>query len=169
WRMVSGLAISVAMVPVIEFLLWTYLTISAVWAFHLIAMVICLGVMVRSKLSIPRWIGGAALAWLAIVWASGIDLQIGNRLFPSVLIYDYNLRSAVIDGIARLGIPAKNPLYFPGHLESLRYHYFWFLPFALVERLGVSARQALIASAVWCGWALMSVVVLALRYFHPAG
>ena len=113
-----------------------------------------------------------SLAWLAIVWASGIDLQIGNRLFPSVLVYDYNLRSTVIDGIARLGMPAKNPLYFPEHFVPLRYHYFWFLPCSLIERAAgslVSARQALIASDVWCGWALMAVVAMALRYLHPAG
>ena len=79
----------------------------------------------------------------------------------------------MIDGISRLGVLAKNPLYFPGHLESLRYHYFWFLPCALVERAGysaISARQALIASDVWCGWALMrqpsSWVCASL---HPAG
>ncbi len=173
WRIVSGLAISVAMVPAIEFLLWTYLTLAAVWVFHLAAAVVCAGLMFRSgKFSFPRWTAMAAFAWLAIVWASGIDLQIGNRLFPSVLIYDYNVRSAMIDGITKLGVPAKNALYFPGHLELLRYHYFWFLPCALVERAGgsiISARQALIASDVWCGWALMSVVVLALRYLHPAG
>jgi hypothetical protein len=173
WRILAGLAISVAMVPAIEFLLWTYLTIAAVWIFHLVAVVVCAGVMFKGgKLSAPRWTIGAALAWLAIVWASGIDLQIGNRLFPSVLVYDYNLRSAVIDGITRAGVPVKNPMFFPGHLEPLRYHYFWFLPCSLVERAGgsiIAARHALIASVVWCGWALMALVALALRYLHPTG
>jgi len=129
WRIVAGLALSVAMAPVIEFLLWTYLTIAAVWVFHLIAGVMCIVLLAKSgRLSCPKWIAGAALLWLAIAWASGIDLQFGNRLFPSVLAYDYNLRTAVIDGITRFGMPAKNPLYFPGHFEPLRYHYFWFLP-----------------------------------------
>jgi hypothetical protein len=173
WRIISGLAISVAMAPAIEFLLWTYLTVTAVWIFHLIAVVMCIAPLVKSgKPSVPRWAAGAALLWLAIAWASGIDFQTGDRLFPSVLAYDFNLRSAVIDGITRLGMPAKNPLYFPGHFEPLRYHYFWFLPCSLVERAGgsiISARQALVASVVWCGWALMAVVALALRYLHPAG
>jgi hypothetical protein len=65
-----------------------------------------------------------------------------------------------------------NPLFFPGHSVPLRYHYFWFIPCALVDRLGgpwVNARQALIASDVWCGWALMAIVVAYLRFFHPAG
>ncbi len=210
WRIVTALAISVAIVPAIEFLLWSYLTIAAVWMFHVICAGLTLwrysydrhplpdrrgSVSLRPEVS-PRspalrdmsqaklqsnpdrqggdtkWIIITALAWLAIVWASGIDLQIGNRLFPSVLAYDYNVRSAVIDGITRLGVPAKNPFYFPDHFEPLRYHYFWFLPCSLVERAGgsiVSARQALIASDVWCGWALMAVVLLALRYLHPAG
>ena len=172
-RLVSGLAISVALVPAIEFLLWNYLTIAAVWVFHFAAIAICAVLVFKGgKPSFSRWIAVVSLGWLAVVWASGIDLQIGDRLFPSVLVYDHNIRSAVIDGIARLGVPAKNPLSFPGHLESLRYHYFWFLPCALVERAGgsiISARQALIASDVWCGWALMAAVVLGLRVLHPAG
>jgi hypothetical protein len=173
WRMVVGLAVSVSMVTAIEFLLWTYLGIAAVWIFHLIALAAFIGLVFRSPwAAFPRWTVITALAWLAIVVVSGIDLQIGDRLFPSVLAYDYNLRSALIDGITRLGMPAKNSLYFPGHYEPLRYHYFWFLPCSLVERLGgpmISARQALIASTVWCGWALMAVAALAERYLHPAG
>jgi len=173
WRIVVGFALSVAMVPGIEFLLWSYLTIASVWAFHLIAIVMCAGLMLRGgRPSFPRWAVVTGLVWLGIVWITGIDLQMGNRLFPSIVSFDYNLRSAVIDGITKLGVPAKNPLYFPGHFEPLRYHYFWFLPCSLVERAGgsmISARQALIASSVWCGWALMSVTVLALRYLHPAG
>jgi hypothetical protein len=172
-RIVVGLAVSVSIVPAIEFLLWTYLTVTAVWGFHLLAAVMCAGLMFSSgRPHFPKWTAMVALAWLGVVWASGVDLQIGNRLFPSVLIYDFNLRSAVIDGISRLGIPARNPLYFPGHFVALRYHYFWFLPCSLVERAGgsiISSRQVLIASDVWCGWALMAVVVLALRYLHPAG
>lgn len=173
WQIVVGLALSVSMVPVIEFLLWTYLTIASVWIFHLVAAVICAGLMLRSgRPAVPMWIGITALAWLAVVLGSGIDLQIGNRLFPSVLVYDYNLRTAVIDGISRLGMPATNALYFPNHFVPLRYHYFWFLPCSLVERAGgsiVSPRHALIAGGVWCGWALMAAVTLGLRYLHPAG
>jgi len=33
----------------------------------------------------------------------------------------------------------------------------------------VNARQALIASDAWCGWALMAAVALFLRFFAPAG
>ena len=108
----------------------------------------------------------------AVACLSGIDLQFGNRLYPSVLIYDFNVRTAFIDGIARHGLPATNPLFFPGHSVPLRYHYFWFISCALVDRLGgswVNARQVLIASDVWCGWALMAIVVAYLRFFHPAG
>ncbi len=169
WRIVVSLAVSVAMVPGIEFLLWTYLTIAAVWIFHLVAVVMCAVLMFREgKPKFPKWIAIAALVWLAAVWGSGFDLQFGDSLFPSVLAYDYNLRTALIDGITKLGLPARNALYFPGHSEPLRYHYFWFLPCSLIEH-AVSARQALIASTVWCGWALMAVVSLCLRYLHPAG
>ena len=173
WQAAVGLALSVAIVPGGEFVLWTYAGISAVWVFHAIAGLVSGWLIFRGRRrALSTWIVIAALGWLAIVWLSGIDLQVGNRLFPSVLVYDFNLRSALIDSITRLGLPATNPLYFPGHSVLLRYHYFWFLPCSLVDRLGgsiVSARHTLIASDVWCGWALMAVVPLALRYLHPAG
>jgi hypothetical protein len=173
WKIVLGLGVSVAMVPAIDFLLWNYLTVAAAWVFHLLALVACAVLISRGgKPAFPKWVIVTGFVWLAIVYASGIDLQIGNRLFPSVMVYDYNVRSSVIDAIARLGLPAKNPFYFPGHFEALRYHYFWFVVSALVERAGrpaISARQALIASSIWCGWALMATVVMASRYLHPAG
>ena len=112
------------------------------------------------------------LGWAAIAILSGIDWQIGNRLYPSVMCYDFNLRAALVGGIARHGLPALNALFHPGHAVPLRYHYFWFLPCALIERWSgsqISARQTLIASDVWCGWALMATVAVYLRYFHPAG
>ena len=109
-------------------------------------------------------------------WSCGC-VGIGNRpavwqaaAYPSVLAFDFNLRTAFIDGIARHGLPAVNPVFFPGHSVLLRYHYFWFIPIALVDRLGgalVTARHALTGGNVWCGWAMMAIVALYLRFFHP--
>src|SRR5262249_36353003 len=126
----------------------------------------------RSNGGIPRWVFWATAGWAVAVWLSAADLRVGERLYPSVFVYDWNLRTAFIDGIARRGFPVLNPLFFPGHPVLLRYHYFWFIACALVDRLGgavVGARHTLVASDVWCGWTVMAVVALYLRFFHPAG
>ncbi|MGD1092285.1 MAG: hypothetical protein ABSB35_09860, partial [Bryobacteraceae bacterium] len=176
WQVLLSLLYSVSLVPIVLFLLWNYFPVYVVWMFYGLAGAFMLAVLIwmrkRAAFRIPAWSVWAILGWAAAAWLSGIDLQFGNRLYPSVLIYDFNIRTAFIDGIARHGLPAMNPLFFPGHSVPLRYHYFWFIPCALVDRLGgpwVNARQALIASDVWCGWALMAIVVAYLRFFHPAG
>src|SRR6185437_1830553 len=97
---------------------------------------------------IARWALAAVLGWLLIVWISGIDLQFGNRLYVSFLSYDFNIRTPMIAGIARNGLPAQNPLFYPGHAVPLRYHYFWMILCALADLAGgtlVDARQALVA------------------------
>ena len=94
----------------------------------------------------------------------------GERLYPPVFAYDLNLRTEVIHGLALRGLPAVNPLFFPGHTVALRYHYFWLMPCAMVERVSggwVNSRQSLIAADVWCGWALMAMVVLYLPSSVP--
>ncbi len=173
WQVLTSLVLSISIVPIVDYLLWSNVSIRAVWTFYSIAAIFFAGISFRAhRRSIPKWFLAALFIWFAIACLSGIDLQFGNRLFPSVLTYDLNLRTALVDGIARNGLPAQNPLFYPGQPQPLRYHYFWMIPCALVDLLGgkwVNARHALIASNVWCGWALMALVVLYLRYFHPAG
>ena len=173
WQVLTSLLLSVSMVPIVDYLLWSNLSIRAVWIFYSACAVFFLVFSFRARWRpIPRWIVCALLIWLLVACLSGIDLQFENRLYPSVITYDLNLRTALVDGIARDGLPARNPLFYPGQAQPLRYHYFWLIPCALVDLLGgkwVNARHALLASNVWCGWALMALVGLYLRYFHPAG
>ena len=173
WQLVVSLPLSIGIAPILTFLLWAYAGAAFVWTFYTLALVFFLGFSIRAKhLRIGRWAVGAMLVWLMIVWLSGIDLQFGDRLYASVLSYDFNVRTAITDSIARNGLPAKSPFFYPGHAVPLRYHYFWLIFCALVDTAGgrfVDARQALIASDVWCGWALMAIIALYLRFFCPAG
>src|SRR5712691_7050228 len=175
WKALHSLVLSVSVAPILIFLLGTFASDRAVWAFYTVAVLFALRdlwMQTPAKSVVPRWAVWTALGWAVVAWLSGIDLQFGDRLYPSVFAYDLNLRTEVIHGLSLHGLPAVNPLFFPGHSVPLRYHYFWFLPCAMVERLSggfVSARQSLIAADVWCGWALMATVVLYLRFFHPAG
>ena len=110
--------------------------------------------------------------WLIIALASLVDLQIGHRLYFPVIAFDYCVRTEFTQSIATYGIPAQNPFFFPGHTVALRYHYFWLILCALVERLGggfVDARQALVAGSMWTGIGLIALVPLYLRIFSPLG
>jgi hypothetical protein len=176
WRLMISLAISVAAVPIVIFCLGTFLSMRAVWGFYALATIFLLAMELARPgprgQDTPRWVVWTAPGWAIVMLASGIDLQFRDRLYPPVLAYDFNLRTEVVQSLARNGLPAVSPFFFPGHAVGLRYHYFWFVPCALVERLGgslVGSRAALVAGDVWCGWALMVVAVLFLRYFAPAG
>jgi hypothetical protein len=176
WRAVISLLLSVAAAPIVVFLLGSFLSMRAVWLFYGLAAAFTVMMEFRSpgtsRPRVPGWVVWTALGWAVVVCASGIDLQFGERLYPPVLAYDFNMRTEIVQSLVSHGLPAVNPLFFPGHAVPLRYHYFWFIPCALVDMLGgrlVNARQALIAGDVWCGWALMAVAVLFLRIFHPAG
>ena len=96
-----------------------------------------------------------------------LDIQFGQRLYFSIVAYDYSTRVAVIDAITRTGIPPVNPGYFPGHPVLLtQLYYFWYILGSLVDQLGgslVSPHQAMIASVSWIGLVLMATLALYLR------
>ena len=106
-----------------------------------------------------------SIAWVAIVVLSLIDLGLGTRLWMSVTSYDHGLRTAFVDAVMRTGVPAVNPLYWPGHDVTLRYYYFWYVTCGVVARLAhISARQALIASCVWPMFGVGAMLALFGRY-----
>lgn len=65
------------------------------------------------------------LAWIVLAIAMLVDVQIGHKLYVSVLMYDHSLKIALADGIARNGVPPINPTFHPAHATPYYYHYFW--------------------------------------------
>ncbi len=105
-------------------------------------------------------------AWLLLCLLSFPDLQIGHRLWSSVLIYDDGIRAAFIDATLRSGAPPKNPLCYFGQPVPSRYYYYWSTVCALPAALGgLSARAALAASSFWCGLATAAMIPVYLRFF----
>jgi len=178
WRLIMSVPFSIAFFPIVNFLVGAYISWTALWILYGGLAVGFVLIFLRERnerpagASPPRWLVWPPLAWAAIIVISGVDLQWGNRLYPSILAYDFNVRTAFINGITRHGLPAINPLFYPQHLVPLRYHYFWYIACSLVQGLGgtlVGPRPALIASHVWCGWGVMGTVALYLKFFHPRG
>ncbi len=130
------------------------------------------GRSIRQLSNIPVSSVVIALLWFAIAICALADLQIGDRLYYSVMTYDHGFRTELTDAITRTGIPPANPFQFTSGPTPMRYHYFWYAICSFVERMGgatVNARSAVAASTVWCGYALMCLVALFLRFFDRRG
>ncbi len=118
-----------------------------------------------------RWITACILCgWVTLVLLLLVDLQVGKKLYFSVVMADESYRIAFTDAVVRTGVPPANPLYFAGSPAPMRYYYFWYVLCAAVVKIAhVSARQAFIASSVWAGFGLLATVHLYTRYFFHWG
>ena len=174
-----SLATSFAVVPICANLLARFLSLRAcsllLLVFSALALVLLLAPLRRPRAapSRPRhrrllW---ALLAvWLLVCLFSFPDLQLGPRLWSSVLIYDDGIRAAFIDATLRAGAPPHNPLCFFGQPIPARYYYYWSTICALPAALGgLGARAVLAASSFWCGVALAALIPVYLRCFLGVG
>ncbi len=106
------------------------------------------------------------VGWAIVVIAVLVDLQFGHRLYLSVATYDLGVRASLVRAAVRTGVPPANPFFYPGAFVPLRYYYFWSVVAALPTLLaGVDARLSFYASSAWCGFALMAIIPLYLKYF----
>jgi hypothetical protein len=148
---------------------------TIVWAIFAASWIYAAAIAIRRPMPLApytRPVLTIAGVWTAIAILSLIDLQIGHRDWYPSAAFDYAVRTQFIHSIDATGIPAANPFFFPGHTVPLRYHYFWLLLCALVDRAGgplVTARTAWIGGAVWCGFGLMATVALYFRLFDYRG
>ena len=107
-----------------------------------------------------------AIVWLLVCLFTFPDLQIGTRLWSSVLIYDQAIHAAFVDAVLRSGTPPHNPLCFFGQPIIARYYYYWSTMCALPAALAhIESRATLAASSFWCGLSLAALIPIYLKYF----
>jgi hypothetical protein len=178
-RLALSVPLSIGVAPLLAYLTSRLGSIALTWcAFGLLWLVFA-AVSIREsrsfRLQLDKRLTVSALivaGWVAVGLLCLVDLSWGNRLYYSVVSYDYSLRSAIVAAISRDGIPPSNPYFYPGHTVPLRYHYCWLIPCSLVKQMGgswVTGRHAIIAGALWCGIGLMAMIALYLRFVHPEG
>ena len=178
FRIALSIPLSIAVCPIVTYLLGRFATMDAVWAFYWAAALGFAAIQVISRRKGQglgfgftkglRVFGAVIGVWLVICLASLIDWQAGDRLYYPTSSLDNSVRAAFVNSISTTGIPPQNPFFQPGQPVSLRYHYFWLMMCSLVERAGnhgVTPRQALMAGTFWCGVGLMALVALYLRLF----
>lgn len=179
-RFVIAIVLSIAISPIITFLTWHLISVTATFitlgGFAIVFIIILAKTRQISTPKETKRLQSIALyiaaGWSILSILSLVDIQWGNRLYYSVISFDFTSRAAVINAMTRSGVPPINPSYFPGHPVRLTYlYYFWYIPCSLVAQLGgpwVDGRIAMIASVAWCGLALMATIALYLRLRNPA-
>ena len=175
-QLLLSLPFSVALTPILIYLLGRISLAWPIWLFYG-ATAIAFAALVSWKtirFSRLAWIAGGI--WTALVLFSLIDLNLGRRLYFSVVAYDYTFRSALVGALTRATVlPAANPFFFPGHAEPFRYHYFWFLlcslPGRFMQAISLphlfTPRHAVVAGTVWAGFSLFSALTMYLTVFVP--
>ncbi len=182
FRLAASVPLSVAVLPILGYTLGSLFPPPVAWALFGVPSAAGLALMARDWWSAApgRWQVWRGLTpflallglWLLIAFCALVDLPFGQRLYYSTTAYDHSVRTAITSAIHTYGLPAQNPFYFPGHPVALRYHYFWMIPCAFIQRLGapwVDARSAFTAGTMYCGIAMICLVPLYLRLFSANG
>jgi hypothetical protein len=173
-KFLLSLPLSIALMPILVYLIGRYSLGWPVWVLFGTLFAVFVIVCRWRVLRVSRIVWIAAGCWVAVSFLSLVDLQIGKRLYYSVVAYDYNFRATVTGAFVRAhALPAANPFFSDGTPQPFRYHYFWFLFAALPARLsqavfgytGLTGRHAIIASCAWAGLALFSTTALYVRFF----
>jgi hypothetical protein len=175
FRAALGVCLSIAVCPIATYLVERFGSALLVWAMYGAAWLYFLVTMARRwperPIGVTRKMAAVVLVWVALALFSLVDLQSGKKDYYSITAMDFSVRTAFTHAIGTSGIPPRNPFYFPGHPEPLRYHYFWMIPCAMVERIGIGVgpRHAWIGGVVWSGIGLMALVALSFRILFYRG
>jgi hypothetical protein len=172
FRFAISVPLAIALGPVMSYIIGRWISLDAACAFYVVLSALAVPLMIAAR---RRWRArNVAVMWVVFAWCvlaalALCDIQIGHRLYFSVIGFDYAVRTAFVSSIGAFGLPAQNPFFYPGHPVGLRYHYFWLIQSALAHRAAahiVDARQAFIGGTTWCGIGLMATVVLYVRFFR---
>ncbi len=175
-RSLWALACSFSVAPIAAYLLGRGAGLSGVCWFFLASAIGVLVLFLRRN-GRAAWPGPdrrttalLVCGWTAFALLMLTDVQVGQKLYFSVVMADGSYRVAFTDAVLRTGIPPANPLYFAGTPAAMRYYYFWYILCAAVAKLAhVSARQAFFASSVWAGFGLLATVRLYATHFFRWG
>jgi len=175
-RSMWAIACSFSVVPILSYLVGRGAGLEGLcWLFGGSALIALLHLWQRSSRTgwsrRDRWLTSLLVCgWIAFVLLMLVDLQVGNKLYFSIVMADQSYRIAFTDAVVRTGIPPTNPLYFADSPAPMRYYYFWYVLCAAVVKLAhVSARQSFIASSIWAGFGLLVTVKLYTTHFFQWG
>jgi hypothetical protein len=172
FRFAISVPVAIALGPVLSYFIGRWLSLGAACAFYAVLSVGAVPLIAAARRRPTKMaVAWPLLAWCLLAMCALSDMQIGRRLYFSIIAFDYAVRTAFAGSIGTFGLPAQNPFFYPGYPVALRYHYFWLIQPALVHMVAapyVSVRQALIGGTMWCGIGLIAAIALYLRFFRIA-
>jgi hypothetical protein len=169
-RLILAIPLSIAICPMSSYLLARFFS-PGLWLFYGGSIAACLLLLVKEarakrRLSPSKYVWAAfalVVFWGVTALLSLVDLQIGDRLYPPIMVYDHSVRTAMTAAIAR-HVPPQNP-FFANADAPLRYHYLWLLFCSLpMKVIHVSARHVVEAGVVWGGVGLICLIALGLKF-----
>lgn len=177
-KVLIAVVLSTAIVPISAVLVERFAgTRTALVCFAAIALAfVALFIWNERRRCEPSKVGVRRSTWFAIALVtllvasalfSLVDLQIGSRLYPSMVAFDQSTRTAFVQAVVRTGVAPHNPFDFvTGQAPVMRYFYYWYVLCALpAQMFGLDARACLIASSAWCALALIAIALLYLKHF----
>jgi hypothetical protein len=174
-----AIIISFSICPILIFLSWRLISFEFTFGVIFVFLIIFAAIFVKTGLrhkhislsKDSKIVLILAAGWIVLALISLVDMQIGNRLYYSIVSMDYTTRVAVTNAILRTGVPPINPSFYPGYpvkLTSL--YYFWYILVSVIARIGtglVNGRTSMIASAIWSGLGLMALISIYFRLRTP--
>lgn len=183
-RIFWSIPLSLAITPIAAYLIGKAFSLNVVVVLLASCAVACVGLIWAEARALQcageQWkigvrpLGGvalaAALAWIAVVVLSLVDLQWGQRLYMNVAMLDQCFRIDWTESVLRTGVPPVNPMYWFHHAATMRNYYFWYVMCAAISRLAhLPVRAVFLASSVWSGFALAALTGLYLKHFLQVG
>ena len=131
FRFAISVPLSIALGPVMSYFIGRWISLGAACSFYAVLSIAAVVLIVTGRRNRLHHLWLIA-AWSVLAMLVLSDMQIGRRLYFSVMGLDYAVRTAFVSSISTFGLPAQNPFFYPGHPAFLRYHYFWLIQSALV-------------------------------------
>lgn len=183
-RLMWSLPLSLAISTILSDLIGHFFSMTVAAALFPAATVLWLAIIAREALQLrrsgSRWNIGwqprgtvailLVAAWTVLALSSLVDIESHGRLFPSVVLWDMGPRVSWTEAVLRSGVPPANPMYYFHHAVAMRQYYFWYVLCAVVARFSrLPVRAIFIASSIWSGLSLASLIGLYLREFLQVG
>lgn len=148
WALILALAI----LPALDALFIRTIGIGGTLALHALPVLAAIPLYRRPALRIGRPLAALALLWWLLVAVALVDIDVGGRLYQSLVTFDTVKHAMTIESIAQYGLPLHDPFY--ARPEPAGYYYYYYVWGALVRWVTgglVDGRMAFAATAFWSG------------------
>ncbi|HEX2814619.1 MAG TPA: hypothetical protein VHO04_18225 [Sphingopyxis sp.] len=160
WQRVGWtLILALAILPAFDALFIRAIGIAGTLAVHAALVLAAAPLYRRPALRIGWPFAALVLLWWLLLAVAAVDVDIGDRLYQSLITFDMVKHAATIESIAQYGLPLHDPFY--ARPEPAGYYYYYYIWGALVRWIAgglVDSRMAFAATAFWSGLAFVALL-----------